>query len=76
MCNKTVIGKCSNCGGNVSVPTVWYSVVPPVPTCEKCGATPTDTLPIIQMQPPQWIPVKENPVWTGGKDDLRGKLHF
>ncbi len=36
--NRT-IGTCSNCGGRVVVPTVWMSVVPPVPHCEKCGSS-------------------------------------
>lgn len=36
--NKT-IGTCSICGGRVSVPMVWLGTVPPIPTCETCGAT-------------------------------------
>jgi len=36
--NTRVVGRCSQCGGVVSVPTVFLSVVPPVPTCEQCGA--------------------------------------
>ena len=34
----TVVGKCSICGGQVVVPTVYWSVVPPIPTCSNCGA--------------------------------------
>lgn len=33
------IGTCSKCGGRVCVPTAYYSVNPPVPTCQSCGAT-------------------------------------
>lgn len=34
-----VIGKCSNCGGRVTVPSVWFGSIPPKPICESCGAT-------------------------------------
>lgn len=36
--NQTV-GTCGECGGRVSVPRVWMGLVPPIPTCESCGAT-------------------------------------
>lgn len=51
--NSTVIGRCSCCGGLVTVPSIWMSVVPPVPTCEACGATSdvNDKLPVIPMKP-------------------------
>lgn len=44
------VGKCSNCGGVVSIPRVFYSVKRPVPTCEKCGAKADETqnLPLIK----------------------------
>lgn len=32
-------GKCSLCGGTVSVPTMWMGIYPPVPTCQSCAAT-------------------------------------
>jgi len=34
------VGTCSCCGGRVTVPDNWLSVIPPVPTCKQCGATP------------------------------------
>lgn len=37
--NNKPIGTCSQCGGVVSIPTVWYGVTRPVPSCESCGAT-------------------------------------
>lgn len=51
--NNTVIGRCSYCGGLVTVPSIWMSVVPPVPTCEACGATAdvNDKLPVLPMKP-------------------------
>lgn len=51
-----VIGKCSLCGGRVTVPIAWWSVVPPVPTCERCGAV-ADT--VIPMKP------RPNPLGPG-----------
>jgi hypothetical protein len=48
--NKQTIGHCSICGGQVTVPSVWYGVVPPVPSCESCGAV-ARTGPRIEMQP-------------------------
>jgi hypothetical protein len=45
-----ILGKCSKCGGDVKVPSVWMSVVPPVPTCSSCGATKKDSRPTIEME--------------------------
>ena len=45
------IGKCGNCGGRVTVPTYYLSVVPPVPTCASCGATAKPQGPTIEMNP-------------------------
>lgn len=47
-----VIGSCSKCGGAVSVPSYWHSVKPPVPRCQKCGASANMTvnLPKIPMK--------------------------
>lgn len=36
---NTTVGTCGNCGGPVQVPTAWYGVLPPTPTCGQCGAT-------------------------------------
>lgn len=45
------IGTCSICGGPVTIPVVWGGVIPPVPTCEHCGATAQNSYgPIIPMQ--------------------------
>lgn len=44
-----VIGTCSLCGGRVTLPFVWHSVVPPVPTCESCGAVKAEG-PVIEMR--------------------------
>lgn len=43
------IGTCSICGGPVTVPTVWFEVQPPTPTCKSCGAIAHG--PVIQMKP-------------------------
>lgn len=49
--NDMTVGTCSICGGAVVVPTVWMSIIPPVPTCSQCGATAAQHGPLIQMQP-------------------------
>ncbi len=46
-----VIGTCSVCGGRVLVPSVWWGVIPPVPTCESCHATARSHGPVIDMLP-------------------------
>lgn len=45
-----VIGRCSKCGGDVCVPTVWLGLQPPVPTCSSCGARKARNLPTIEME--------------------------
>ena len=49
---KTKLGICSLCGGMVTVPTVFMSIYPPTPECERCGAEPTPKKEeIIDMRP-------------------------
>ena len=50
--NNRIVGKCSKCGGIVSIPTVWMSVNRPIASCEKCGAYEDETahLPEIPMK--------------------------
>jgi hypothetical protein len=53
-----VIGRCSICNSNVTVPELWMGTQPPVPTCSRCGATRADDdRPVIPMKkrenPPQ-----------------------
>lgn len=64
--NRKVVGKCSICGGVVSVPTVIWSVVPPVPTCESCGAVMDQTanLPTVPMRPVRRSLPRANVRWT------------
>lgn len=48
-----IMGRCSKCNGNVVMPHVYHSVVPPVPpvpTCQACGATKKDDRPVIEME--------------------------
>ena len=53
--SKRIIGSCSLCGGTVSTPTVFYSVNPPVASCEKCGATEEQKFPVVEMKSPNKI---------------------
>lgn len=50
--NTQIIGTCSLCGGPVTLPLIWGSVVPPTPTCAACGALPARGFgPVIDMRP-------------------------
>ncbi len=51
--NDCIVGKCSLCGGLVTVPKTFMSTVPPVPTCESCGAVEdvASRLPVVPMKP-------------------------
>lgn len=51
MFDKMAIGTCSLCGGRVVVDSVHMSVVPPTPTCERCGAVKAEHGPVIDMTP-------------------------
>ena len=42
MTNLVILGRCSICSGNVTVPETWMGTQPPVPTCSSCGATRAD----------------------------------
>ena len=54
MCNTTV-GTCGNCGGPVTVPSVWYGIYPPKPQCQGCGATPKEAHgPVLPMNEKRW----------------------
>lgn len=44
-----IIGKCSLCGGKVTIPDVWWGIYPPDETCSSCGAV-SDRLPEIKMK--------------------------
>lgn len=47
----TTVGTCGKCSGPVQIPTIWMGVVPPVPTCSRCGATAaTPYGPVIPMK--------------------------
>lgn len=60
--NTNTIGTCSLCGGAVTVPSLWGGIIPPTPTCSRCGAVPREPHgPVIPMQPkpaprllPEW----------------------
>ena len=45
------VGTCGLCGGQVTVPGVWQSIIPPVPTCEACGASVAEHGPVLPMNP-------------------------
>lgn len=47
-----IVGTCSICGGQVTVPSVWHSIIPPEPTCQSCGAVAASHGPVISMVKP------------------------
>lgn len=50
--SKRVVGTCGNCGGAVTVPVVFLSVVPPTPQCDSCGSRPANAFgPVVKMEP-------------------------
>lgn len=80
-----VIGTCSNCGGSVSVPSVWMGIIPPTPICDGCGAVPVAAHgPVIPMQrrmrhnqyqgPQQAVPspwsTELAPMWRNGAEAM------
>ena len=52
--NQQIIGRCSLCGGVVSMPLVWLGVTRPVARCERCGAVADEAarLPVVPMVEP------------------------
>ena len=46
-----IVGACSNCGAMIVRPEFWFSTIPWIPTCDRCGAT--KKLPIIEMDKPR-----------------------
>ena len=49
----TTIGTCGRCGGAVTIPSYWMSVIPPTPKCVACGATPKEAHgPVLPMNNP------------------------
>lgn len=49
--SKQIIGTCGICGGRVTVPSPYWSVIPPVPSCESCGAQVAQHGPVLPMNP-------------------------
>lgn len=71
--NETIHGTCSCCGGPVCTPTAYWSLVPPVPTCKRCGAKRHENYgPVIDMVPPRGKMVGQWPhvEWQVKKEDL------
>lgn len=49
-----IVGTCGNCGGPVQTPDMWGGIIPPTPTCMRCGATAANQYgPVIPMAPRQ-----------------------
>lgn len=47
---EKVIGRCSRCGGNVTVPEAWYGTVAPTPQCQSCNGRTKQ--PVIEIEAP------------------------
>ena len=67
------VGTCSRCNGPVQTPELWGGVIPPTPTCSRCGAVASKPFgPVVPMDPPlpaqpaepvqpQWLPIEPTP---------------
>lgn len=67
--NDIIMGTCSACGGPMTVPMAWCGVIPPTPTCQRCGAVAKQSygrvIDVIQPKPthqiqPNIFPQQEN----------------
>lgn len=77
--NETTIGTCSICSGPVTVPTIWHGVIPPTPTCRKCGAIKAaDYGPVIKMEPRRWGTVTTTEItWdSNGSNGTGSTVHW
>lgn len=71
--NDRTLGTCSHCGGPVTVPYVWGGTIPPVPTCQICGAMKKNPYgPVIDMGPPRQ-PAPYGPTAVGFPPFVRGE---
>ena len=49
----TILGTCSLCGGPVGIPKIYFSTIPPTPTCLICKAFKKENYgPVIDMVEP------------------------
>ena len=68
----TIIGTCSSCGGPVGVPSMWGGSIPPVPTCQQCGATKRNSYgPVVDMEPKAPSAAKEY-IWRASAREKSG----
>jgi hypothetical protein len=51
--NSQHVGRCSCCGGSVTLPIMWQSIVTPKATCESCGAVADVGGPVIPTTKPE-----------------------
>lgn len=46
-----VHGTCGKCGGMITTPQHWSGAVPPIPTCNSCGAQVKNPYgPVLEME--------------------------
>lgn len=61
---KNIHGTCGACGGPVTTPSPWLGVIPPTPTCDRCGRVPAESFgPVLPMRDP---PARVERVTTTG----------
>lgn len=83
MGGSRVVGRCSICNGDVTIPELWLGVQAAHATCSTCGATAAaPELPVIPMTPPRkvkpwgWPRVPADPSWyvSESSDDSTSPL--
>lgn len=74
--SERTVGKCSECGGRVTMPVgMWSGVNPPEPHCSNCGAGPR--LPVVPMeggQRPQQPKTSPRPASNGSSADAASEI--
>jgi hypothetical protein len=67
---NTLIGICSQCGGDVTVPTAWCGTLP-VPTCQSCGATAKSARKIVETERKGYSDDHGFGGWKDAREDVR-----
>ena len=57
--SETTVGTCSICGGDITLPAVWWYCCTTRLQCSQCGAYPAENKPVIPMQNKRIVQTEE-----------------